>query len=208
MKDRLDYISFHKFGHTVAHILAGIPFQYVTIKERNEKDEFDQISLGHIMFDKPKDDAYWSQFSFLNPMEFNEYFRDDFTKIAGLVAEGIYRRKPNYKAAKADFQQWVDSSLNSLPERLESKYIDFLLEYTIQVLSDNKNWSNITAVDLALIDEETLSHEMVREVIDKDRIIPEISKISDQLTFTNLLTRAKGIFYYNPIIFPPKTIAV
>lgn len=172
MNNNLDCIAFHEAGHPVAHVLAGIPFQYVTIKERNEKDELDQISLGHIMFDRPKDDAYWSKFSFINPVEFNEFFRDDFTKLSGLVAEGLYRRKPNYKAAKTDFQQWVGATLNKIPELLDSKYIDFLVEYTIQVLSEKKNWSNITAVALALIEEETLSYERVRDLIEKDRINP------------------------------------
>jgi hypothetical protein len=53
--------------------------------------------------------------------------------LAGLVAEAIYRRKPNYKAAKGDFQQWVGTSLNQLPEKLNSRQLDFMLEYTFQV---------------------------------------------------------------------------
>jgi hypothetical protein len=46
----------------------------------------------------------------MDPQEFNIYFKDDFTKLAGLVAEGIYHRKFNYKATKNDFRQWVSIS--------------------------------------------------------------------------------------------------
>jgi len=31
---------------------------------------------------------------------FNILLKDDFTKLSGLVAEAIYRRKPNYRTAK------------------------------------------------------------------------------------------------------------
>lgn len=174
MKDKIEYITFHEAGHAVAHILAGIPFKYVTIKEKTETDENGNRSLGHIMFDKTKDDTYWNRFNFLNPVEFNEFFRDDFTKLAGLVAEGLYRRKPNYKAAKEDFRQWVGSSLKQLPDGLESRYIDFILEYTIQVIKEKSTWSHITAVALALVEEETLSYKRVCEVIDNNKVNPVI----------------------------------
>jgi len=45
--------------------------------------------------------------SILDPGEFNVFFNDDFIKLAGLVAEAIYRRRPNYKTAKGDLMQWV-----------------------------------------------------------------------------------------------------
>ncbi|MCX6262852.1 MAG: hypothetical protein NTY95_18780 [Bacteroidia bacterium] len=48
MSTKLDFIAFHEAGHAVAHILAVIPFKYVTIKEDKEKDEFGNRSLGHV----------------------------------------------------------------------------------------------------------------------------------------------------------------
>lgn len=80
MNKKQHCIAFHEAGHAVAHILAGIPFKYVTVKEEKEKDESGHLSLGHIEPNEPKDDVYWNQLSFLNPIEFNEFFRDDFTK--------------------------------------------------------------------------------------------------------------------------------
>jgi hypothetical protein len=59
MKKNLEYIAFHEAGHAVAHILAGIPFKYVTIKEAIEKDENGERSLGHIRFDKTKSEMKW-----------------------------------------------------------------------------------------------------------------------------------------------------
>jgi hypothetical protein len=53
----------------------------------------------------------WEKHSIMDPAEFNVFFKDDFTKLAGLVAEGIYRRRFNYKASKGDFRQWVGTTL-------------------------------------------------------------------------------------------------
>jgi hypothetical protein len=120
VKEKLDSIAFHEAGHAVAHVLTGIPFIFVSIKEDKEKDEFGYRSLGHIMYENPKSQPEWEQYSILNPDEFIIFFKDDFTKLAGLVAEGIYRGRLNYKAAKGDLRQWVGTSLNSLPEKLQS----------------------------------------------------------------------------------------
>ncbi len=68
----------------------------------------------------------------MNPIEFNTFFKDDFTKLARLIVETIYRGRFYYKSAKEDFRQWVDNSLNQRPERLNSKYIDFMLEWKSQ----------------------------------------------------------------------------
>ncbi len=50
MNKNLDYIAFHEAGHAVAHILAGIPFKYVTIKEVTAKDENGERSPLHAIF--------------------------------------------------------------------------------------------------------------------------------------------------------------
>jgi hypothetical protein len=107
MNRKLEYIAFHEAGHAVAHFLTGIPFKYVTIKEDKEKDEHGLRSLGYIEYEKPKTKDEWDQYSIMDPEEFNTFFKDDFTKLAGLVAEMIYRGRFNYKAAKGDFRQWV-----------------------------------------------------------------------------------------------------
>jgi len=84
----------------------------------------------------------------------------------------IYRRRSSYKTSKEDFRQWVGTSLNQLPEKLSSKYQNFLIEYILQVLISESNWSNITAVALALVDEDTLSYNKVCEVIEQNKNNP------------------------------------
>jgi hypothetical protein len=121
-----------------------------------------------VINENPLTPEEWKKHSIMDPAEFNVFFKDDFTKLAGLVAKGIYRRRFNYKAAKGDFRQWVGTSLNQLPEKLNSRYIDFMLEYTFQVLQNKTNWSNITAVALANVDEESLSYKRVCDVIEQD----------------------------------------
>jgi hypothetical protein len=87
MITKLDFIAFHEADHAVAHILAIIPFKYVTIKVKTEADEYGNRSMGHIMLNKSKDDTCRNQFSSFNTIRFNELSRDDFTKLAGLVTK-------------------------------------------------------------------------------------------------------------------------
>lgn len=130
MSEKIDCIAFHEAGHAVAHVLAGIPFKFVTIKADEEKDEQGFKSLGQVVLNEPASGEEWDQYSILNPDEFNIFFKDDFTKLAGLVADKIYRGRFNYKSSKENFRQWVGTSLNKLPESLSSKYVSFILEYT------------------------------------------------------------------------------
>lgn len=60
------------------------------------------------------------------------------------------------------------TSLIKLPEKISSKYQSFILEYILQVLVSDRNWLNITAVALALVEEDTLSYERICEVVEKD----------------------------------------
>jgi hypothetical protein len=103
MSKKLDNIAIHEAGRAVTHILTGIPFKYVSIKEDEEKDEHGQRALGQLVINNPVASEEWDQYSILNPGEFNIYLKDDFTKLAGLVAERIYHGRVNFKAAKGDF---------------------------------------------------------------------------------------------------------
>jgi hypothetical protein len=88
MNKKQDCIAFHEAGHAVAHILVGIPFKFVSIKPDESKDVNGRRSLGHIMFENPRSEADWEKLSIMDPVEFNTFFKDDFTKLAGLVRKG------------------------------------------------------------------------------------------------------------------------
>ena len=92
--------------------------------------------------------------------------------MAGYVAETIYRGRSNTKSSKEDLRQLLSISLKHLSEQLSSKYISFLLTYTLEVLIKDENWSNIAAIALALVDEDTLSYDRVCEVIEKNKQNP------------------------------------
>ena len=96
------------------------------------------------------------------------FFKEDFIRLSGFVAEMMYRRRSNYKSSKSDFRQWVGTSLVGLPERLSSKYQSFILEYIFHVLVTEITWSNINAVALTLLDEETLSYDHVCKVMEQN----------------------------------------
>ena len=75
MNKKLDCIAFHEAGHAIAHILAGIPFEYVTIKEEKEKDEFGYRSLGQVVNNNPMTPEEWEKHSIMDPAEFNIFFQ-------------------------------------------------------------------------------------------------------------------------------------
>ena len=96
MNKILDCIAVHEAGHAVAHILTGILFKFVTIKQDKEKDEHGLRSLDNTMYEHPKTSDEWNKFSFLNPKEFDWFFKEDFISLAGFVAELLYRWRSNY----------------------------------------------------------------------------------------------------------------
>ena len=71
----IDCVAIHEAGHTLAHILTGSHFDYVTIEEDKEISKPEQRVLGLIRFDKPQTNKDWDQFSILNPNEFDRFFK-------------------------------------------------------------------------------------------------------------------------------------
>jgi len=172
MYSKTDCVAIHEAGHALAHIITGSHFDYVTIKEDNGINKPGQRVLGLTKLDKPQTNKDWDQFSILNPNEFDRFFKDNFISISGYVAETIYRGRSNTKSSKEDLRQWLYISLKHLSEQLSSKYISFLLAYAFEVLHKDENWSNIAAIALALVDEDTLSYDRVCEVIEQNKQNP------------------------------------
>jgi hypothetical protein len=171
MNNDIDYVAFHEEGHAVAHLLTETPFKYVTIKPDKEKDEHGLRSLGGVVLENPLSNEEWDQYSIMNPNEFGMFFKDDFIKLSGLVAEMMHRGRFNFKSSKGDFRQWVGTSLIQLPEKLSSKYQSFIFEYTFQVLQTKSNWSNITAVAIEFIEKGTLTYYEVNNIIKQKKLL-------------------------------------
>jgi hypothetical protein len=166
LQKKIQYIAYHESGHAVAHFLAGIRFKFVTIKPVETEDEYGERILGYVMYDKPIYDEISNSRTKLYPVEFINYVRLDFTNLAGMVSEKIYHHGSyDFTAAKDNLELWKNNILDDLPEPLNSKYQDFIFEYTYQVLQLRVNWSCITAVAEALLNYETLSYNQVRSVL-------------------------------------------
>jgi hypothetical protein len=120
--------------------------------------------LGHIRGVPSEIKNQWEIPSFFKPVKFNRYFKNDFIKVAGLVAEQIYTGKNNKTVPGRDFEDWVNVTLLGLPDKLSSKYQRFLLDYTREVLELKINWLHITAIAEALKEKKTLSYAQVIDV--------------------------------------------
>jgi hypothetical protein len=128
------------------------------------KDGYGIESSGHIKGIPSEIKNQWEIPSFFKPVKFNRYFKNDFIKIAGLVAEQIYTGGNNKTGAGTDFDEWINATLVGLPEKLNSKYQHFLLDYTKEVMELEINWLHITAIADALIEKKTLSYAQVIDV--------------------------------------------
>ena len=84
--------------------------------------------------------------------------------VAGLVAEQIYTGKKNKTGAVGDFEEWINVTLLGLPNKLDSKYQNFLLDYTKEVLELEINWLHITSIAEALVERKTLNYSQVIDV--------------------------------------------
>ena len=156
--------AYHEAGHVLALLLTTRRFKFGTIVPENMKDEYGIKTSGQVRGIPSEIKNQWEIPSFFKPVNFNRYFKNDFIKVAGLVSEQIYTGKSNKTGAGDDFDEWINVTLLGLPDKLNSKYQHFLLDYTKEVLELQINWQHITAIAEALIEKKTLSYAQVIDV--------------------------------------------
>jgi hypothetical protein len=164
MKNEIICATYHEAGHVLALLLTTRRFKSVTIVPENLKDGYGIETLGHIRGIPSEIRNQWEIPSFFKPVKFNRYFKNDFIKVAGLVAEQIYTDKNNKAIGGRDFEDWISVTLLGLPDKLSSKYQRFLLDYTREVLELKINWLHITAIAEALKENMTLSYAQVIDI--------------------------------------------
>jgi hypothetical protein len=156
--------AYHAAGHVLALLLTNRGFKYVTIVPENMKDDYGIKTSGQVRGIPSEINNQWEIPSFFNPIEFIKYFKNDFIKVAGLVAEQIYTGKSNKTGAVDNFDEWINVTHFGLPDKLNSKYQHFLLDYTTEVLELLINWQHITAIAEDLIEKKTLNYAQVIDV--------------------------------------------
>lgn len=164
MNKKLESTAHHEAGHAIACILTNQRFKVVTINP-------DTDSLGHLKHEKSFISALkrnHNHKSFLNPADFNSFFKVDFIRISGLVSEKIYKGRFNHIGAGSDYQNWIDSTLLDLSCQLNSTYQRFLIQYVFDVLSSETAWSNIKAVASVLMQKRTLTYLETKQIIIED----------------------------------------
>lgn len=156
--------TYHEAGHVLALLLTTRRFKSVTIVPENIKAGYGIETSGNIRGIPSDIKNQWEIPSFFKPVNFNRYFKNDFIKVAGLVSEQIYTGNSNKTGACDDFDEWINVTLLGLPDKLNSKYQHFLLDYTKEVLELEINWLHISAIAEALLEKKTLSYAQVIDV--------------------------------------------
>jgi len=156
--------AYHEAGHVLALLLTTRRFKYVTVVSENMKNGYGIKTSWHAKGIPAEIKNQWEIPSIFKPVNFNRYFKNDFIKVAGFVAEQIYTGKNNKTGAGGDLEEWINVTLLGLPNKLSSKYQFFLLDYTKEVFELKINWLHITAIAEALIERKTLSYSQVIDV--------------------------------------------
>ena len=155
--------AYHEAGHVLALLLTNRGFKYVTIVSENRNYGYGIEPSKYVRGIPSEINNQWEIPSFFNPIEFIKYFKNDFIKVAGLVAEQIYTGTKTIGAVE-DFEKWINVSLLGLPDKLSLKYQFFLLDYTKEVLELKINWLHITAIAEALVERKSLNYTQVIDV--------------------------------------------
>jgi hypothetical protein len=156
--------AYHEAGHVLALLLTNRGFKYVTIVSENRNYGYGIEPSKYVRGIPSEINNQWEIPSFFKPVKFNRFFRNDFINVAGLVAEQIYTGKKNKTGAGEDFEEWINVTLLGLPNKLNSKYQNFLLDYTKEVLELEINWLHITSIAEALVERKTLNYSQVIDV--------------------------------------------
>jgi len=165
MKKRIISTAYHEAGHVIALLLIKRRFKYVSIVPEKSKNAYESGTLGHVKSFPLRNKYQWEINTFLDPAIFDKYFKDDFVKVAGLVAEKIHTGRFNNLGAGGDFRKLFYTTLMDMPDKLSLGYQKFLIEYTREVLEMKVNWIRITAIAEGLLERGTLSYDQVWDVI-------------------------------------------
>lgn len=163
-----EIIAYHEAGHAVACILVGIKFKYVSLSP----DPNNTTSEGHIRIlnYNRKNPRKWS----LPIMGSTYYFRRGFAIMGGPVAQIIKENKKktslNWFHYLGDYMSLKESVCKEMYPTLESKFIAFLFEYTLEVLKSEYVWKNIESVAEYLLKNDNIYYSDVLTVIKQNPI--------------------------------------
>ena len=166
MHDRFQQIALHEAGHSLAHILTGRPFAFVTIDPGKLKIHTDGKSLGYL---QPITPYYHDKvnYSRITPNEFYPNFSEDLTILSAYVAQRIFSKDFDRTGSKTDFLALNKSGLISQPEPFRTAYKRFLIAYTFQLLSLDVHKQLLLKITDELLKKKTLTYDQVQEIVDQ-----------------------------------------
>ena len=158
-------VALHEAGHTLGHILTGLPFSHVTIDPYYLAINSDGKSLGYVQpaltyyTEKP------TSYSRLLPDTFCNCFKQDVTIIGGYVAQRVFSKDFDRKGSKIDIKNLKYSPLMTQPEPFGTIYKKFLIAYTFQLFNMNVHKQIIEKIATELLKYGTLNSDQVKTIV-------------------------------------------
>jgi len=167
MKDKRKQIAIHEAGHTLAHIVTGLPFSHVTIDTYLLALNSDGKSLGYVQPILPYYRADYTSYSRLSPEMFFRCFCEDVTIIGGYVAQRVLSKDFDRKGSMIDIKNLKNSPLMNQPEPFRIIYERFLIAYTFQLFNMKIHKQIIEKIAADLLKYGTLDSDKVKMIVDE-----------------------------------------
>ncbi len=167
MHDSIEQIALHESGHSLAHLLTGLKFSFVTIDPTQLAIHTDGKSLGYLLPIRTYSGDESGTYDKLSPPEFYQCFNQDVTIIAGYVAQRIFTKYFDRTGSKTDIATLNSNRMMNQAEPFRSIYRKFLFAYTFELFGLNENKRMIKKIAKELLKRKTLSFDEVNKIVNQ-----------------------------------------
>lgn len=158
--------AYHEAGHAVAAMLLGIKTVHVTIRPDHAAGSLGHHRSGRMVWKRRLADGGEQSAQIRARGENHTIYC-----LAGSVAENIFRKKAgmrkNHAGARADWNEVADIAVGLFGDLATANAFVRFAQLRAEGLMFQW-WSNVEAVAKALLEQETLTGDQVRSVIQRE----------------------------------------
>ncbi len=160
--------AYHEAGHTVAALMLGLEFTYVTIRP-------DEESVGRIKYKRTR-----RRTDFISLFDFcarNNIEKTLIAGLAGVVAARGLTGEYDWQTASADEEGCRDLIRGtSGSEATHKLYYDYVMSLTQDVVAGPASWIQVERLASALLKRGRLSYQEAKDIFDLPRTPREVRR--------------------------------